>query len=248
MRILSRSKPKLLAFGFDCDVYLVSDRLVYKHYAPYKLGSVLYGRKPPTEFLESIQSPSVERVIDSDDEGFITDRAKRSCGNFLFYSSSICVKKQIQSYEEICKILRKQKHNDISPNNLLVIGDRIVLVDWCNREEEPYYSFLEDGVSLYNWFECIKGRSRWFSPVNYKQIQIFSLKMGLGYISSRFCFDSKTVASFVFRMVESQKVLWKCSYNGTIPFDVYLDLFEFYISKYGEVLKENLRRIQEWVK
>jgi hypothetical protein len=250
----SRGPVHLLRCGFDCDIYAIkSDRLlVYKHYAKYKLGSVLFGRSSPATFIQSLSAkhPScLEHIIDIDDEGYLTF-SYPPAGDFLFYRAGNSLDKRLgnTTIKAISNLLREVHHNDLTPDNILVGPSGLIVTDWSCRNEQPYYSFLSDSDSMNNLVDCVRGRKIWFPIVNYKMLQIYALKMGLSYMYSQEEFDPVVVARCVFARFSSSKILEECGFRGEIPFDSFVSLFEFFTRNHKELMKENILRIKQWVK
>ena len=160
--------------GFDCDVYEIHPHFVYKHYAPYKLGKMLYNRKPPTSFLKHIKNRNVEKALDYDDEGFVTHK-------IIPIGSYFTLKYQhlLQNHkDDIRRVLEKYKHNDLTPDNIGYhpqIG--LVIFDWVQHDRKPYYDFLEDESLLKNI-----DNEHWFRKDNLLAIRSYFFKLASEFI------------------------------------------------------------------
>lgn len=226
---------RLLHAGFDCDVYEINEDYVYKHYPMYKYGRAICNRVPPIEFLKSIDSPHVEKVIDHDYEGFITYRLQETAGDYYWYKLRCNTDKQYEALENISSLLKTYSHNDLTPDNIGVQNNgNIVVLDWSQQGESPYYDFLNDLRCLENWSRNIKKPGRWFMDDHYGIIVSYILKAivdrvikdGLDYLSI-----NKIISEYINRL-DAQK------HDSVVR-----EKITFFIGEYKELLLENHRRL-----
>jgi hypothetical protein len=187
--ILQKARDKrLINVGYECDVYQIGDRLVYKHYPSCKPND--YGRvRQPWVLLNKIRSDNVERVYDHDEEGFVTDLCA-PMGDMLIYKP-IHRRQAASAIAELREVTKNFPHHDINPSNLMYNRwhDVVVLIDWTQSMYQPLFNYLRDRIAFKNWEMCVNSKTRrWYPSVTRAMVRL--------YIGSAICYPSLLKRSF----------------------------------------------------
>jgi len=229
--ILKQNKHKLIHAGFDCDIYEINSQYVYKHYPKCKLGYAQFKRQAPIKFLKSIKNNNIEKIIDHDRNGFVTHKINKTAGNYLNYTLNSNKKIQKQAYQNISKFLETHSHNDLTPDNIgfhKKIG--IIIFDWSQEGESPYFDFLQDENTLINWKRVIDHPGKWFIDSNYLMTISYVLKSTINFI----------VKTGQMNIIDHIKNICKQDQQITIKRITKL------IKNYEDVLLDNIKETKKW--
>ena len=253
-KILKTGKYPLIYQGYDCDIFELSESLVYKHYAPYKLGQTVMGHPNPTTELKKIKCDNIEPVLDYDNEGFVTHKLLYSAGTILLYDFPVfdteLIRNNIGNLSEYL-YNNNISHNDILPSNIMYdhTKEKVILIDWTHLNN-PNQDTKDDKKSLIRWNEICGQKKPWFEEVNPHLIgwviekEVISLCCQTNNFDKEFLYHNLTVDFSPYVMREVMKVLE--SDEKTIT-QAELDVIDR-VLKYQDAIKEQCKQLKRYTK
>lgn len=142
---------KLFKTSWDCNIYKISDDIIYKQYDKKCLGYVFENKRNPASLIKDF--PCAEKVIDYDDYGFKTCFLQDKFGTFNKIDLQLVKEKGIDKLEKLIQELKNLNrsgtyHQDIRPDHIYYDNFRKkwILIDWThlNRPSILLQDFFTD--------------------------------------------------------------------------------------------------------